>query len=69
MALDEPKNEDTQTEEKDILFLMDAQTSDVLSQGGGLTIDFVDEEYRRGYMLHLGSAGSDCSSGGCSGCG
>ena len=69
MALDEPKNEDTQIEEKDILFLVDTQTSDVLSQSGGLTIDFVDEEYRRGYMLHLGTAGSDCSSGGCSGCG
>ena len=69
MALDEPKSDDTQIEEKDILFLMDTQTSDVLSQSGGLTIDFVDEEYRRGYMLHLGNAGGDCSSGGCSGCG
>nr|MEE4267138.1 hypothetical protein [Candidatus Krumholzibacteria bacterium] len=51
-----------------IQFLMDAQTTDILRQSGGLTIDYVDESYRRGYMLKLGAA-NDCSSGGCNGCG
>ena len=74
MALDEPKDEDTTAEEGGIKFLMDTQTSDVVRQSGGLTIDYVNESYRRGYMLSLGSASgcdSDSSSGGsgCSGCG
>ena len=68
MALDEPKDEDTTIEEGDIKFLMDAQTTDVVRQSGGLTIDYVNESYRRGYMLRLGVS-SDCDSGGCSGCG
>lgn len=68
MALDELKDDDSVSEEGGIKFLMDAQTSDILKQSGGLTIDYVDESYRRGYMLKLGSA-NDCSSGGCSGCG
>lgn len=72
MALDEPKDDDTVTEENGIKFLLDSQTSDILRQSGGLTIDYVDESYRRGYMLRLGSAsdcGSGSGSGGCSGCG
>lgn len=75
MALDEPKDEDTTINEGDIKFLMDTQTSDVVRQSGGLTIDYVNESYRRGYMLRLGAEGaSDCGSssdsgGGCSGCG
>jgi Fe-S cluster assembly iron-binding protein IscA len=68
MALDEPKDEDTTIEEGDIKFLMDVQTTDVVRQSGGLTIDYVNESYRRGYMLRLGVS-SDCDSGGCSGCG
>lgn len=68
MALDEPKDDDTTASEGGIQFLMDTQTTDILRQSGGLTIDYVDESYRRGYMLKLGSA-SDCSSGGCDGCG
>jgi len=47
---------------------MDNQTTDLVRQSGGLTIDYIDENYRRGYMVKLGSA-KDCSSGGCSGCG
>lgn len=71
MALDEPKDDDTQVEQGGINFVMDNQTTDILKQSGGLTIDYVNESYRRGYMLNLGSAGgeSDCSSGGCNGCG
>ncbi len=68
MALDEPKNDDTKIEENGITFVVDAQTSDILSQSGGLTIDYINESYRRGYMLRLGSA-ADCGDGGCSGCG
>jgi len=68
MALDEPKDEDTTIDEGDIKFLMDPQTTDVVRQSGGLTIDYVNESYRRGYMLRLGSS-SDCDSSGCSGCG
>ncbi|MCB1184805.1 hypothetical protein KDM41_15355 [bacterium] len=70
MALDEPKDDDAVVEHNGIKFVMDTQTTDILRQSGGLTIDYVDEAYRRGYMLKLGAtAGGDCSSGGCSGCG
>jgi Fe-S cluster assembly iron-binding protein IscA len=69
MALDESKDDDTVVEQEKIKFLLDAQTSDILNQSGGLTIDYIDESYRRGYMLKLGATSSDCSSGGCSGCG
>ncbi len=68
MALDEPKDEDSTVDEGGIKFLMDAQTTDVVRQSGGLTIDYVNESYRRGYMLRLGIS-SDCDSSGCSGCG
>ena len=68
MALDEPKEEDDVLDNNGITFVMDTQTADILRQSGGLTIDYVDESYRRGYMLKLGSA-NDCSSGGCNGCG
>ena len=70
MALDEPKDDDSIVENSGIKFVMDTQTTDVLRQSGGLTIDYIDESYRRGYMLNLGKAsGSDCNSGGCNGCG
>lgn len=68
MALDEPKDDDAIVEKDGLKFVFDAQTRDILVQSGGLTIDYVDESYRRGYMLRLGSAG-DCSSGSCDGCG
>ena len=68
MALDEPKGDDLVIENNEIKFVVDGQTADVLRQSGGLTVDYLNEEHRRGYMLTLGSA-SDCSSGGCNGCG
>ncbi len=68
MALDESKDDDTVVEQGQIKFVMDAQTNDILNQSGGLTIDYVNESYRRGYMLRLGTT-EDCSSGGCNGCG
>lgn len=69
MALDEPKDDDLVVENKDIKFVLDTQTVDILRQSGGLTVDYLNEEHRRGYMLTLGAAGGDCSSGGCNGCG
>ncbi len=71
MALDEPKEADEIMENAGITFVVDSQTKDVLMQSGGLTIDYIDESYRRGYMLQLGSAGDACGtgSGGCDGCG
>ena len=70
MALDEPKDDDQVVENSGITFVLDTQTTDILRQSGGLTIDYIDESYRRGYMLKLGAtADGDCSTGGCSGCG
>jgi len=70
MALDEPKADDAVVDSNGVKFMLDAQTTDVLQQSGGLTIDFINEDHRRGYMLKLGApGGKDCSSGGCSGCG
>ena len=69
MALDESKEDDIVEHDNGTRFMMDTQTSDVLRQGGGLTIDYVEEANRRGYLLKLGQPGDDCSSGGCSGCG
>ena len=69
MALDEPKGDDAVVDTIGIKFVMDAQTTDIVRQSGGLTIDFIDENYRRGYVLKLGAVAKDCNSGGCSGCG
>ncbi|MCK9995248.1 MAG: hypothetical protein KAH56_03090 [Candidatus Krumholzibacteria bacterium] len=69
MALDEPKDDDSVVENSGIKFVMDNQTTDIVRQSGGLTIDYIDESYRRGYMLKLGSTSDDCSSSGCNGCG
>ena len=69
MALDEPAGDDAVVDSHGIKFMMDAQTREIVQQSGGLTIDFVDENHRRGYMLRLGKPGEDCKSGGCSGCG
>ena len=69
MALDEPKDEDLVVENSDIKFVLDTQTVDVLRQSGGLTVDYLNETGRKGYMLSLGTTASDCSSGGCNGCG
>jgi Fe-S cluster assembly iron-binding protein IscA len=70
MALDEPKDDDAIVENSGIKFVLDTQTTDILRQSGGLTIDYIDEDYRRGYQLKLGAkADGDCSTGGCNGCG
>ena len=68
MALDESKDDDRIEQDNGTQFVMDTQTTDVVQQSGGLTIDYIDEAHRRGYMLKLGNA-TDCGEGGCSGCG
>jgi iron-sulfur cluster assembly accessory protein len=68
MALDEATAEDEVVEQTGVRFMIDPQTQEILRQGGGLTVDFIDEEERRGYLLTLGKPG-DCKTGGCCGCG
>ena len=53
MALDEPKDDDAVVEHNGIKFVMDTQTTDILRQSGGLTIDYVDEAYRRPQIRRL----------------
>jgi len=71
MALDEPKDTDKVISQDGFSILVDPQTQDIVSQSGGLTIDYVDEVSQKGYLLRLNSAGDSCGSDGdgCSGCG
>ncbi len=70
MALDEPHQDDMIVDQGEYKLLVDPQTSDVVQQSGGLTIDFVDEKHQRGYMLRLNQqGGGDSCGGGCSSCG
>jgi Fe-S cluster assembly iron-binding protein IscA len=71
MALDEPKDEDSKTEAHDKTFIMAPDVESVVNQNGGLNIDYVDDGYRKGYTVNLGTGGGDCSSGSCGsgGCG
>lgn len=71
MALDEPNDSDKVISQGDFSILVDPQTQDIVSQSGGLTIDYVDEVNQKGYLLRLNSAGEGCGTdeGGCSGCG
>ena len=71
MALDEPKDEDRKTEVHDKTFIMAPDVESVVNQNGGLSIDYVDDGYRKGYTVNLGAGGGDCGSGGCGsgGCG
>jgi Fe-S cluster assembly iron-binding protein IscA len=70
MALDEPKDDDKRFEENNMTFVMAPDVESVVNQNGGLSIDYVDDGYRKGYTVNMG-AGGDCSSGGCGsgGCG
>ena len=68
MALDEATAEDSVVEQSGVRFMMDLQTTEVVRQGGGLNVDYIEEDERRGYLLTLGKPGN-CHSGGCSGCG
>ncbi len=67
MALDEPKDDDQRIDENDMTFVMAPDVETIVKQNGGLSIDYVDDGYRKGYTVNLGSGG-DCGSGG-GGCG
>lgn len=66
MALDEPKEQDREIKAENWTFLMDPEVEAMAAQGGGVTIDFVDDGFRKGYTVQIGSGG-DCDScgGGC----
>jgi Fe-S cluster assembly iron-binding protein IscA len=72
MALDEPHQNDTVMDQDGYQLLVDPQTNDVVSQSGGLVIDFVDEDGQKGYLLRLqkqSEGGCGSGGGGCSSCG
>ena len=70
MALDEPTDEDRKIETTALTFVMAPDVESIVSQSGGVVIDYVDDGMRKGYTVTLGNRiGSDCSgcsdSGGC----
>ena len=69
MALDEPGDTDLSFEQNDMTFVMAPDVESIVSQSGGLNIDYVDDGYRKGYTVNLGTGGGDCGScgdgGGC----
>ncbi|MFO7654822.1 MAG: hypothetical protein R6X25_13550 [Candidatus Krumholzibacteriia bacterium] len=72
MALDEPSEQDRVVDRGTYRFVLDPQIVAILEQSGGVTVDYVDEAYQKGYLLRLNSqAGGGCgeSSDGCSSCG
>lgn len=69
MALDEPKDDDETVEQGGMTFVMAPDVVGIARQSGGVSIDYVDDGYRKGYMVKMG-AGGDCGScgdggGGC----
>lgn len=72
MALDEPKDDDTSVDTDTISFVMAPDVESIVSQSGGVVIDYVDDGMRKGYTVSLGNAaGGGCGDGGCGdgGCG
>lgn len=68
MALDESTNQDLVIEKDSYKVLLDPQISRLVEQTGGLSIEYISEEDRRGFLISMTNSG-DCGSGGCSGCG
>ncbi len=68
MALDESTKQDVVIDREGYKVLMDPQISRLVEQTGGLEIDYISQEDRRGFTIRMTSSG-DCSSEGCSGCG
>ena len=66
MALDEPKLEDLVIDRESYNIVFDPQTIELIRESGGLSIDFVDEAHRKGFMVQLNSVGGGCDSGSCS---
>jgi Fe-S cluster assembly iron-binding protein IscA len=65
MALDEPKEDDHKYDNNALTFVMAPDVEQIVSQSGGVVIDYVDDGFRKGYTLRLGNTADDC--GGCSG--
>ena len=68
-TFDEKRDGDTLVEEGDLKVLVDENSAPHLK---GSTVDFVDDERGSGFTVDNPNAPaptSDCSSGGCSGCG
>jgi Fe-S cluster assembly iron-binding protein IscA len=66
MALDEPKTDDLVVERGVYNVVLDPQIIGMIREKGGLDIDYVEEEYRKGYMVKLKETGAGCDTGGCS---
>ncbi len=70
MALDEPKDDDISIETEHLTFILAQDVQSLITQSGGLVIDFVVDGMRKGYTISLANqAGVDCGScgddGGC----
>ncbi len=57
MALDEPKQADQVQEAGAVKFVLAPDVAEIVRQYGGVQIDYVDEEHRRGYTLQLARQG------------
>jgi len=66
MALDEPKAEDLIIECGTYNVVFDPQIVGMIREKGGLDIHYVDEAYRKGYLVRLKDDAGGCDSGGCS---
>lgn len=69
MALDEPTDDLEMVENNGIQAYIDPKVKDYLKQFGDVKIDHVTRPEGGGYMITVGDPSSDCSEGGCSGCG
>ncbi len=68
MALDESTKQDIVIDREGYKVLLDPQISRLVEQTGGLEIDYISQEDRRGFMIRM-TKSEDCSSEGCNGCG
>ncbi len=59
MALDEPNQEDQLLDYGDYRFVLAPDVYDLVRQSGGVSVDYVDQGFRRGYTIRL-SRGGDC---------
>jgi len=68
LALDEPNQEETVYSAPGVVLIADKETQDMISEGGGLTINYVnDPNFGEGFSIlanNARSCGSGCSCGG-----
>ncbi len=65
MALDEPKEEDRKVELENLTFVMGPDVAQIADQSGGVVIDYVDDGYRKGYTVQLGTQAGGCGDCSC----